>query len=389
MKLAACIAAATALAGCAPERDRGVVLWHAYSGAERDALETVADGWNRAHPDEPLTLVAVPYDSFADKLTSAIPNGNGPDLFIYAHDRIGSWSAAHLVEPVEFWVDETIAGRFDENALVPLAYDGSLWGLPLATKTLGLFYRTDLVAEPPRTTDELIAIGATHRARDRFALAYVGVELYGHAPWLFGYGGAVFDGAGELEIATAEAAAAAGFARRLVVEHIVPDEINAEQLASLFNDGRVAMALSGPWFIGDVAEGVPWAVTTLPVVSDTGTPATPFLTAEGVLMSSRARDKDAAFAVMSYLSDDASAITRARGARQVVANRAAYLEPDIGGDPVLATFRRQSEHTVPMPASPTMRVVWRPYMIALQDILRGGDPGDALRGVEREVREGP
>ena len=389
MKLAPIIAAALAAAGCAPDRDRGVVLWHAYSGAERDALEEVAAGWNRAHPDEPLTLVAVPYDSFADKLTSAIPNGNGPDLFIYAHDRIGSWSAAHLVEPIEFWVDESIADRYDEHALVPLAYQGSLWGLPLATKTLGLFYRTDLVDAPPETTDELFAIGAAHRARGRFALGYVGVELYGHAPWLFGHGGAVFGDDGELEIATAEAAAAARFARRLVKEQIVPDELNAEQLASLFNDGRVAMALSGPWFIGDVADGVPWAVTTLPRVSDTDTPATPFLTAEGVLMSSRARDKDAAFAVMSYLTDDGSAITRARAARQVVANRAAYLEEDIGGDPVLATFRRQTADTVPMPASPTMRVVWRPYMIALQDILRGGDPGDALRAVEHEVREGP
>jgi arabinogalactan oligomer/maltooligosaccharide transport system substrate-binding protein len=389
LKLALAIAAALGLAGCAPERDRGVVLWHAYTGAERDALETVADGWNRAHPDQPLTLVAVPYDSFADKLTSAIPNGNGPDLFIYAHDRIGSWSAAHLVEPVEFWVDETIASRFDDSALVPLAYDDSLWGLPLATKTLGLFYRTDLVAEPPVTTDALFGLGPEHRARGRYPLGYVGVELYGHAPWLFGHGGAVFDDAGELEIATAEAAAAAGFARRLVKEQIVPAELNAEQLASLFNDGKVAMALSGPWFIGDIAEGVPWKVTTLPLVSETGVPATPFLTAEGVLMSSRARDKDAAFAVMNHLTDDASAITRARTARQVVANQAAYREADVGGDPVLATFRRQSEHTVPMPASPTMRVVWRPYMIALQDILRGGDPGDALRGVEREVREGP
>lgn len=379
---------ALALAACAPDRDPGVVLWHAYTGAERAALEEIGDAWNRDHPERPLTLVAVPYDAFADKLTSAIPNGNGPDLFIYAHDRIGSWVAAHLIEPVEFWVDESVADRFDESALVPLAHDGSLWGLPLATKTLALFYRTDLVAEPPATTDALLALGAEHRAAGRFALAYLGTELYGHAPWLFGHDGAIFDERGELAIATAEATAAAAFARRLVADGVVPQEINAEQIASLFNDGKVAMAMSGPWFIGDLGD-VPWAVTTLPAVSATGTPATPFLTAEGVLMSSRAGDKDAAFAVMSYLTDDASAILRARKARQVVANRAAYEQPDIGGDAVLATFRRQAEHTVPMPATPTMRAVWRPYQIALQDVLRGGAPGDALRDVEREVRHGP
>jgi maltose-binding protein MalE len=389
VKLAWGILCATLAVACAPDRDRGVVLWHAYSGAERAALEEIGDGWNRAHPDEPLTLVAVPYDAFADKLTSAIPNGNGPDLFIYAHDRIGSWVGARLIEPVEFWVDETIADRYDRDALVPLAYDGSLWGLPLATKTLALFYRSDLVETAPRTTDELLAFGREQRAHGRFALAYLSIELYGHAPWLFGFGGTIFDGAGELDVATGEAAAAADFVRRMARDGVVPQEINAEQIASLFNDGKVAMAMSGPWFIGDVAPGVPWKVTTLPRVSETGTPLTPFLTAEGVLMSSRARDKDAAFAVMSYLTDDASAIVRAREARQVVANRAAYREPDIGGDPVLATFRAQAEHTVPMPATPTMRAVWRPYQIALQDILRGGDAGDALRAVEREVTDGP
>ena len=61
-------------------------------------------------------LVAVPYDAFADKLTSAIPRGNGPDLFIYPHDRIGDWADAGMIEPIEFWVDDARADRFSERA---------------------------------------------------------------------------------------------------------------------------------------------------------------------------------------------------------------------------------------------------------------------------------
>src|SRR5215207_3644366 len=93
-------------------------------------------------------------------------------------------------------------------------------------------------------------------------------------------------------------------------------------VATLFNEGVAAMAMSGPWFQGDIAAGVPWRVAPLPVISETGRPAAPFLGAEGVLMSSRARDKDAAFAVMAHLAGDASAAMRARRARQVVPNRA-------------------------------------------------------------------
>ena len=147
------------------------------------------------------------------------------------------------------------------------------------------------------------------------------------------------------------------------------------------------MAITGPWFIADIRAGVPWAVTSLPVVSATGRAAAPFLGAEGVLMSARARDKLAAFRVMAYLAGDASAAHRARRARQVVPNLAAYDEPDIGGDPVLAAFRAQLDETVPMPATPEMRMVWTPYKTALQKVIeQGADPAAVLAATEAEVR---
>jgi arabinogalactan oligomer/maltooligosaccharide transport system substrate-binding protein len=376
-----------AFGACAPTPERGVVLWHAYSGVEREALESVGARWNREHPDQPLTLVAVPYDGFADKLSVAIPNGNGPDLFIYAQDRLGAWAEARLIEPIAFWVDDGVADRFDRDALVPLAYDDELWALPLATKTLALYYRTDLVDVAPRTTDEIAARAPAARMAGRYALAYLSYELYGHSAWLHAFGGRVFDDAGELDITTAEAVRAGEFVRGWVADGVMPLEINGDQLGSLFNEGKVEMVVSGPWFMGQIREGTPWAVTTLPVVSETGRAAQPYLTAEGVVMSARARDKDAAFAVMDALTGDDSAVVRGRDARQVVANRAAYQDLRISGDGALITFRRQSEHSVPMPATPTMREVWRPYEHALKDILGGGDAGNALRSVEREVDE--
>ena len=53
------------------------------------------------------------------------------------------------------------------QSLGAMAYKGSLWGLPLAVKSLALFYRTDLVPSPPATTDDLIAIAKPLRAKRR------------------------------------------------------------------------------------------------------------------------------------------------------------------------------------------------------------------------------
>ena len=374
------------LAGCGQQRENGVVLWHAYTGQERAALEQTAATWTAAHPDTPIVLVAVPYDSFADKLTSAIPRGNGPDLFIYPHDRIGDWADAGTIEPIEFWVDDARADRFTEQAIGAMAYHGSLWGLPLSAKSLALFVRTDLVSKAPATTDELIALAPQMTAKRGFALAYANVDLYFHAPWLHGFGGAVRDDEDHLSIATPEAASAMTFARRLVADGISPADAQEPLVATLFNEGKAATVMSGPWFVAQINKGVPWEVHTLPTISETGKPAAPFLGAEGILMSAQAHDKQAAFAVMDALTSDDAAIIRAKVARQVVANIHAYDDPDIAKDPALKAFREQLDHSVPMPKSGAMRMVWTPYKTALGEVLSGrAQAGASLISVEKEV----
>jgi len=372
------------LSGC--ESRRGIVLWHAYQGTERDALVASAAAWNLEHPDQPLELVGVPYKAFADKLTSAIPGGNGPDLFIYPQDRIGDWADAGVIEPLEFWVDDARADRFSNEALAAMAYKGSLWGLPLAVESLVLYYRTDLVAVPPRTTNELIALGPEMRKQDGYALAYSNRNLYGHAPWLHGFGGTVFDDSGALAIATPEAAAAMAFARDLVEQGVSPAATDGSMVATLFNEKKAATVISGPWFVSDIAKDVPWKIATLPLVSATGKHARPFLGTEGILMSARAHDKTAAFAAMDALTSDLAAAERAKRAGQVVPNIGVYKDPQIAADPILSVFRAQLEQSVPMPITPSMRMVWTPYETALGEVIAGRvDPGAQLLVTEREI----
>ncbi len=379
-----------ALTACSTADDgrEAVVLWHSYAGEERAALEEVTAAINERSTEFRLVLVSVPHEALADKLTNAIPNGNGPDLFIYpGHDRIGDWVAGGLIEPIEYYVSEATADRFSPDAIGAMAYQGSLYGLPLAVKSVALYYRTDRVDHPPATTDELLAMGRRLTTGGRFALVYDNADLYGHAAWLHGFGARLFDTGGELTIDTPEAIAAARFARELGGEGgIVPPGMTGTLVSTLFNEGKAAMAISGPWLQAELKPGVPWKVASLPTVSATGIPAAPFLGAEGVFLSTRARDMDAAFAIMDELAGDDSALRRARRGRQVVPNRAPYREPDIGGDPVLAAFQAQAEHAVPMPATPAMRMVWTPYETALQKIIgQGADPAATLGAAEREI----
>ena len=71
-----------------------LVVWHSYRAAEKAAIEKVAAAFNASHPGTRVTTLAVPYDAFADKISAAVPRGKGPDIFIYAQDRLGGWIEA-------------------------------------------------------------------------------------------------------------------------------------------------------------------------------------------------------------------------------------------------------------------------------------------------------
>ncbi len=378
------------LASSACQSDRNtesILLWHAYSGAELEALEE-AVATVEANSDLQIRLVGVPYEAFADKLTAAIPNGNGPDLFIFAHDRIGHWNANGLIEPIEFYVDTNVADRFAYEAIAAMSYDDSLYGLPLAVKSVALFYRTDLLKAAPTQTSEFFDMAALYKAEaPSYDLVYENTNLYPHAAWLHGFGAPLFVEGTRSDVASREAVAALEFARKLDREGVVPGGVDSRMVATLFNEGKAAMAISGPWFQNDIRDGVPWAVATMPTVSETGLVAKPFLGVEGILMSSRSKKKERAFQALELLTQDAIAISRARHAKQIVPNIAAYEDPALAGDAALMTFRAQLDETLPMSASPAMRSVWTPYQSALMKVIdQEVDAADALRAAEAEIQ---
>ncbi len=91
-----------------------IVVWHGYRGGEKAAFEKVVDNFNKANAGKiKVTTLAVPYDAFADKITAAVPRGKGPDVFIFAQDRLGGWVAAgNTVEPLDFFLDAPTKGRY-------------------------------------------------------------------------------------------------------------------------------------------------------------------------------------------------------------------------------------------------------------------------------------
>lgn len=366
-----------------------VVIWHAYRGEEKDAIEAVAQNFNKTHKDIQISLLAVPFDALADKVSASVPRGKGPDLFIYAQDRLGGWIVAGIAEPIEYYLTDSVKARFVPGSLNAFTYKGSIYGLPLSTKGVTLIYNKAMVSTPPKTTDELISLAKslTDPAKRQYGLAYEIQNYYYHSIWMQGFGARVFDANGNPVLNSPEAIKALQFAINLQKkEKIVPEEVTNTLVTTLFNEGKAAMVINGPWFRGEIDPGIEYGVALLPVISETGKPAIPFLTVEGIIMSAKSLNKDAAFKVMDYFTNNATSLVFATKGKMVSANKSVYLNKEISSDPIIMGFMAQAKQSIPMPNAPEMTMVWSPATTAMNKAFLGAlSPSDALTEAQDNV----
>lgn len=78
------------------------------------------------------------------------------------------------------------------------------------------------------------------------------------------------------------------------------------------------MVISGPWFRGEIND-VPYEIALLPEISEVGKPAIPFMSTEGVMMSAKSKNKDAAYVAMEFLVQEKAATIMALKGKQPVA----------------------------------------------------------------------
>lgn len=381
-------------ASTAAAAPREVLVWHAYRDAEERALVQLLERFNASQNEFHASQLAIPYDAYPAKLNAALPTGTGPDLFVFAQERIGAWARQSLLAPLDAELN-TIGPEFSEPSLAALRVNGSTWGLPLALKSPALYVNLDLVPEAPKTTDELLRIARANTGEGRYGLAYQANDFYFHAAWLHGFGGSVFREPEHVpQLDTPQAIAALTFVERLATrERVMPQEQSGQLVTALFDDGKAAMAISGPWLAGELHK-VRYAVVPMPVVSETGLPARPFLTVEALVVPAKARESEGARALARFLVSTEAAVLRAREGKQVVATRSAYADPALAGDAVLAAFAKQAEQAVPMDSGPRMGAVWEPQKRALAAVLGGNAaPAEALAQAQRRLvattREAP
>ncbi len=367
----------------APIEPTTVTLWFAYRAEEQKALEETVKAFNEKKGPVQIDAIPVPYDAFVDKLELTIPNGHGPDLFIFAHNMIGHWSKQEMIEPLSGKASSDILGRFLPETVKALVHNKTLYGLPMAFKNLALYYNKDLVPTPPTSFAEVRTIQKVDEKTP--ILGYESGLLYFHAPFLHGFGGVIFDDSGAPKLDNPEAIQALEFAKSLLDEGVTAKGLTSVTLSALFNEGKLPLVMNGPWFRGEIAKDLNYGVASLPSIGE-GKSLKPFLGSEAVFISAKSNAKDAAFVAAEFLTSNEAAQVRATIAGQTVANTVLYEGESKSDRADMAVFRAGAKNAVVMPAIATMQKVWSHYDTAILKVLSGSaSASEALKIAQEQV----
>ncbi|MEM1517230.1 MAG: extracellular solute-binding protein [Thermofilum sp.] len=367
-----------------------VVIWTAWTGGEYDALKAVVEDFKAKNPNYEIDIVNVPFDQLKGKVIQAVPVGEGPDLFTGPHDWTGELAAAGVVVDISKEI-AAFRGEYMESALAGVELKGKVYGLPESIKLPALIVNTKLLPNPPKTLSELWPLMDQFKARGMYALAYDVMNAYFSSCWFYGLGAYYLD-PNTLETALDSPGAVQAFEIIKRFSEYLPPDIGYDMMVNLFMNEKAAMAINGPWWIGDLKkkfgenlEGI--EITLIPAID--GKPARPFMTVEAVFVTKNAADKGILKEVVElarYITGEAS-VKLAKLAGHVPTWKKALDDPAIKGDKVLAGFMQQAQYGVPMPNVPEVAKMWEVTPAYITQVYQGKmSPSDAARAAAAELR---
>ena len=334
-----------------------------------------------------------------DKFFQAARTGKGPDIMIWAHDRLGEWADMGLLRPIE--VDADFADAVFPKAWDAFRHDGRLWGYPISMETSGLIYNKALLSEEdvPASLDGIRALGEKlpegvspllwDYNNSYFTwglLGATGAEIFGRTPD-GGYDTSVVGVADDRVVAAGETLVS------LIKDGILPPSLSYSVSESRMNDGKCAMFVSGPFAWANLEKsGIDFGVTLIPGMD--GMPAKPFVGVLGAMLNRASPNRFLAeeFLTRWLITPEGLKEMDSRVPLGVPALKSLYEE--LAADGHIAGTMKNVEVGTLMPNIPQMGLFWSAMesamslMTSRQDTPRGALENARLRMLGGSAADG-
>ncbi|HJV71714.1 sugar ABC transporter substrate-binding protein [Ideonella sp.] len=380
------------LVGCGRAASRETLRFWAM-GREGEVAHELLAGFRAEHPNIELRIEQLPWTAAHEKLLTAFAGDATPDVAQLGNTWLPELVALNAIEPLDDRVAASpdigradyFDGIWDTNRI-----DGRLYGLPWYVDTRLLFYRRDLLARagfeaPPSSWDEWLAMQLAIKrlvGPGRYAVLLplneydplVALALQQDEP-LLRDGGRYGNFRSE------------GFRRTwryflsMFERGLAPPASNNE-IANVWNEfgrGYFSFYISGPWQIGEFRRRLPaelqpsWATAPLP--GPTG-PGASIAGGSSLALFRRARRKEAAWALVRYLSRPAVQQRFYTLTGNLPPRRTSWEAPALAGDAKVRAFADQLERVRPVPQVPEWERIATELRLVTERVVRGDIAAD-------------
>ncbi len=396
------------LAGCGPKESnesaeasksesKELLVWE--DQAKASGIEDAVAKFEKEH-DVKVKVIEKAYGGQLEDLRLDGPAGTGPDVITIPGDQIGTAVTEGLIKELD--IKDDLKKIYNEAAMESQTVEGKVYGLPKAVETQILYYNKAIVTKDqlPKTTDEWLEFSKKQVAsgKEKYGLLALWDQLY-YAQGVFdGYGGYIFGkddkdnyNPDDLGIASDGSMEAANYIQKFYSEKVFPAGIIGEQginvLDSLFQEGKAAAVISGPWSLDPYKEaGIDYGVVELPMLPN-GKHMGSLIGVKSYNVSSYSKNATLAEEFVKFISNEENSKVRYEKTKEVPAVISLAESDEVKNSESASAIAEQSKYAALTPGITAMNAVWKPTDSALQTIATGkAKPQEALKTAAEQIK---
>jgi maltose/maltodextrin transport system substrate-binding protein len=237
------------------------------------AMRLVADKFEQ---DYGIPVQIETPENITDNFPLAAQAAKGPDIVIWAHDKVGEWAAGGIIAPIG--VTAAYKEQFYPMAWEAVRHRRQLWGYPISLEVIGLIYNKKLVnGTPPTQLSDLIPFQQKLKSEHPDVNAILWDYNSPYYSWgILASGGAytfgkTTDGYDPRNVGVAADEAVQGLSEiaHLIDTGVLPRIASSGDVPQeLMAQGKLAMMISGPWdWPNLIKSGIDFGVVPVPGIN--------------------------------------------------------------------------------------------------------------------------
>ncbi|MBU2863503.1 maltose/maltodextrin ABC transporter substrate-binding protein MalE [Reinekea forsetii] len=327
------------------------------------------DDWPEGHGDP------------ANRYNRVAATAEGPDIIIWPHDRFGNWINEGYLEPVQPSVE--LFNTIDDFAWNAVTVGDAIYGYPIAMEAISLIYNKDLISEPPKSWDEVIALDKQLRKQGKRAIMWPTTNVYFTWPLVTSAGGFSFKKVNQAyqltEVGVDNRGAVKGLSllQKLVKEGVIEEGDGSDWGAMMtgFKEGNIAMNINGPWVWNELkAANMNFGLAKFPRVDDSAGLGRPFVGFLSAAINSSSPNTEMAKKFLEEYVVTYNGVKTIDADRPIGAAANKQFMSELKADELIAHTYIMAATGETMPDIPEMKRFWSSMEFALAEIVNNNAP---------------